>query len=312
MVPITVQLVVREALVGESSVGNIFRIEQSIPNIPRNYWEFCNWISERSRKIWIVEDSYSLDIYGFAIFHLSEEAVLLDSVGFDCHQLEFLPKLPESLFIGIYSKCYRPRRNVIVSFLEDGDSGSAKILRTLGFEYDSEMKQKGYRGDKQVWGKQIPGDPLTWDTHFIDPDILECHVHNMWPTDVEPLLDIEYHDDNKLQCRLKECDFREFISRSDVLSLVVSANGYSVGSIAIETKGKVAEILHISIHPKLRRRGLASLLLEEAEQILSIGGTRRLEMYLPETQSTAQCFLDGNNFKLERIIRTVCRRTTRL
>ncbi len=297
--PVTVRLLAS----GENSLEKLFSIETSIPSLPRELVNLDIWLSS-GRLTWILEDSSSGEIFGYVVLRVLDDSIVIDGIGFDRDKLILMPKLPEVLMTAIYRSYYRPRRTVISAFLRKRDYSTFLILKSLGFKYFPRVKNRGYGGGKLVWGRAIPVYSNSWNRFPRDMKVAAFETCNMEFEHIEELLDIEYAEDNPAQNRLRSSDLRQFVARQDIIALVAEVNGMIVGSIAVHVHKKRAQILNVAVHPHLRRKGIASLLVEEAERMLVCGGVKLFEVVLPETQTALQVFFHEIQFRRKKTIRT--------
>jgi ribosomal-protein-alanine N-acetyltransferase len=98
-----------------------------------------------------------------------------------------------------------------------------------------------------------------------------------------------------------EQDFLSEIYRKNVLSKVAVSDGNIIGYICVNYHLHKSNILNLAVHPDFRRRGVATILLDEALKELKKRGCAFIYLKVRDSNTIARRFYEFSGFKVESI-----------
>ena len=101
--------------------------------------------------------------------------------------------------------------------------------------------------------------------------------------------------------------FADFSHKCGDLFLVAERTGKLWGYIVTCTRGDRAELVSVATHPEVRRKGVASRLLESTLRRLRRRGIRRFSLMVRTTNRRARAFYEKYGFEKERLVRSYYR-----
>jgi ribosomal-protein-alanine N-acetyltransferase len=100
---------------------------------------------------------------------------------------------------------------------------------------------------------------------------------------------------------LSEQGFLNKLYRKDALSKVAEFEGNIIGYICVNYHAHKSHILNLAVHPDFRRRGVATILMDEAIRELNKKGCAFMYLKVRASNSGAQRFYELLGFKVESI-----------
>lgn len=294
---------VRKLDVGEVNLEFLLSQESTIPRFPRDPVSLYLWLS-KGRTFWVAEGSADGSILGYIVVRVLDDSIVLDLIEFAESSLLLMPKLPEVMLTAIGRNYYRPRRNVIKAFLSKSDFTKSQLLQKLNFRsFPETLSGEDYK-DCSVWKREVPENSDFSDACPDAESNIEFIICDMDIKDSDEILDIQYLVKHPGIKKLTFSDFYKFVVIGYSVALVAKVKGVVVGSIVVRYNGGSPQIVHIAVHPKFKRRGIASALLDEVERILCLKGIQELEAIVDERVVPMQIFLDAKKFKLLKVMRS--------
>lgn len=92
-------------------------------------------------------------------------------------------------------------------------------------------------------------------------------------------------------------DFSHCLNRHNFVGVVAEINHRVVGFLICEMHKKTIRLVNLAVHPKFKRKGVASQLVDDMVQKLSSGRYERIMAEIRETNLPAQLFFRSKNFR---------------
>ena len=96
---------------------------------------------------------------------------------------------------------------------------------------------------------------------------------------------------------------RWFLTQPGAECLIAEHQGTIVGFILSQASGRDAQIVTLDVAPAGRRRGIGSLLLQEAERRLCAAGVRYVTLETATNNDAAVAFWDKHDYRTEAVVK---------
>jgi len=132
--------------------------------------------------------------------------------------------------------------------------------------------------------------------------IVIIRLRDYAPRDFETLYEIDH------QCfdpaiAYSRFDLRNYLRLSGADCVIAEASGETAGFLVTAHENSVGAIVTVDVLPVYRRRGVATLLLAEAERRLAAGGIRLIELETATDNEAAVAFWKRHGYRIEAVLK---------